>query len=457
MYLDKPIPLRAAGRRGRKRGPGPSRASGLLVVLILLGVNYLLFFAGDDVQPPGIDERMRSVDPTRVAATIDPDGLPPSIFEETAELDDFGEPIGRVVTGKLRRGQTVLNALRGEGIDQQSALPLVNAMQEVFDFTRAQVGDSFTARLNDEGVVTSFSYTQSPIDIYEVARDEDGQYLARKKQVPTRVDVAHIGCAIRSSLYESLARCGEGVQLAGQIIDLFAWDVDFFQDVRDGDEIRVIVEKVSVDGRFLNYGKVLAAEYSGKFSSHRIVAYRDPNGQEGYFTPDGQSVRKDFLRSPLKYTRMSAGASGTVRRGVRTAAPVIYSATERTPVWAVGAGTVAFAGDNGNLGKTVTIRHEDGFTSTYAHLGTISRGIQQGAFVSQKTVIGQVGQTGSADSPQLLYSLRRNGQLVDPMTTRFAEGDPVSPEHRGHFEREVEQVLQDLLSTPVSGVQDRRG
>ena len=140
-------------------------------------------------------------------------------------------------------------------------------MTEVFDFRKAQAGDTFTANVDDDGQVTDFSYTQSPLDIYEVVRTETGEYQARKKKVPTRVDVAHIGCALKSSLYESIARCGEGAELAAQLIDLFAWDVDFFQDVRDGDEFKVIVEKISVEGRFLRYGKVLAAEYRGKYAN----------------------------------------------------------------------------------------------------------------------------------------------------------------------------------------------
>jgi len=448
MYLDKPIPLRGSGRRSRRRGPSRGRGSGLIVVLILGVVNYFLFF--DHSEP--------EVDPTALAtAEISPVSVEDAGEGQRGaapEVDDFGEPVGRTVTGKITRGQTVLRALKSEGIDSQTALPLVHAMGEVFDFKKAQVGDVFTARVNDEGQVTHFDYQQSPLDVYEVELDEAGAYHAKKRKVPTRIDIAHIGCAIKSTLYESMSRCGEGAQLAGMVIDLFAWDVDFFQDVREGDEIRLMVEKISVDGRFLKYGKILAADYTGKFGQHRIIGYRDPDGNEGYYTADGRSVRKDFLKSPMKYTRVSS--SGGLRKALKHTGPTTYTARADTPVWAVGAGTVVFAGESGSQGKTVTIRHENGYTSTYSHLGGVARGVKVGSFVSQKTILGKVGKEKGQDAAELVFSLRKNGRLMDPMKTRFTEGDPVAPEHKAHFDHEVEQILQDLQATPVIGVLERR-
>lgn len=451
MYLDKPIPLRGSSRKSRRRGSSRSRRSGLIVVLMLGLVNYFLFFGGEGDLPADNDAD-RPADATSVALVVPPGDGPRDADE--AEVDDFGEPVGRVIEGKLGRGQTVLRALRAEGIDSQAALPLVNAMSEVFDFKRAQVGDAFVLRVNDEGQVTQLTYTQSPLDIFEVDLTDEGGYEAKRRKVPTRIDVAHIGCAIRSSLYESMARCGEGAQLAGVVIDLFAWDVDFFQDVREGDEVRMLVEKVSVDGRFLKYGRVLAAEYRGKLAQHRIIGYRGPDGEEGYFTTDGRSVRKDFLKSPLKYTRVSAHGKSAVRKSLKSAAPVVYTAQADTPVWAVGAGTVVAVNDNGGDGRAVTIRHENGYTSTYSQLGTVARSVTPGSFVSQKTVLGKVGKT--TDGHELVYSLRKNGRLMDPLKTRFTEGDPIPPEHRDHFDHEVEQAVEDLEAMPVIGIHERR-
>lgn len=440
------------------------------MVAALLLVNYFVFFRGED-RPPGDSADLTSlraqgavagvgVAPPGAIGPLGPGaGVVPgeSADGQPREVDDFGQPVGRQLQGEIKRGQTVLKALRAVGIDSHTAQPIVGAMSEIFDFRRAQAGDVFTATVDDDGRVTYFSYTQSPLDVYEVIRSDEGAYEAKKKKIPTRVDVAHIGCAMKSSLYASIARCGEGAELAAQLIDLFAWDVDFFRDVREGDEFKVIVEKISVKGRFLRYGRIMAAQYRGKFGDKRIVSYRDPEGREGFYTPDGHSVSKEFIKSPLKYTKVMADEKVGVRKSVRTASPVIFTARANTPVWAVAGGTVVIAGDTGgSLGKTVTIRHENGFVSTYAHLGKVARGIKPGTLVKQKTVIGTVGSSGDADTPQLLFSLRKNGKLQNPLKLSYSEGEPVSDEHRLHFDAEVKSLIEDLEVMEVIGTNERR-
>ena len=464
MYLDRPIPLRNSHRPNRRRGGPRARGGSVIVVVVLLLVNYFVFFRGDDAKP-GSDLADLNGQGAVASVGMTPGGATnaPTVAGagEAApiEVDDFGQPVGRKLTGEIKRGQTILNALRAVGIDSHSAQPLVQAMTEVFDFRKAQAGDTFSANVDDDGQVTYFSYTQSPLDIYEVIRTETGELTARKKKVPTRVDVAHIGCAMKSSLYESIARCGEGAELAAQLIDIFAWDVDFF-DVRDGDEFKVIVEKISVEGRFLRYGKVLAAQYRGKFGEQRIVSYRDPEGREGFYKPDGHSVSKEFIKSPLKYTKVSTDAQTTgepVRASIKTASPVVYSARANTPIWAVAGGTVTVAGDTGgSLGKTITIKHDNGFTSTYAHLGSVAQGIKPGTLVKQKTVIGKVGSSGDVDSPQLLFSLRKDGKLQNPLKLTYSEGEAVSQEHKAHFDAEVKQLIEDLEAIPVIGQHERK-
>lgn len=434
---------------------------------LLLVVNYFIFFRAD--APP--DEGSQPIAAVGVAPG-EPGGSPRAARalgqapgdDGAVEVDDFGDPVGRKVTGELKRGQTILNALRGVGIDGHTAQPIIQAMGSVFDFRKAQVGDTFTAHIDDDGQVSYFSYTQSPLDVYEVVRNSNGEHEARKKKVPTRIDVAHIGCAVKSSLYESIARCGEGPELASRLIDLLAWDVDFFQDVRDGDEFKVIVEKISIDGRFLRYGNVLAAQYKGKLGDHRIVSYVDPDGREGYYKPDGHAVRKEFIKSPLKYSKVAAeapsstAATNRASTRARTASAMVYTAKANTPVWAVAGGTVVFAGDAGNgLGRSVTIKHDNGYTSTYAYLGSIATGLKVGTLVKQKTVVGKVGKGTKTESPELLFSLRKDGRLVNPLKMTYAEGDPVAPEHKSHFEHEVQQLLEDLDKTPIVGAQERRG
>jgi murein DD-endopeptidase MepM/ murein hydrolase activator NlpD len=471
MPLDRPIPLRSS-RPYRRHRSGGSGGNAALIVLALGIANYALFFSdGPGVEPPSLGERLQTPTPAVVPApaNLDPASAPTRtgtpgerrsprpLIDEGIPVDDFGDPIGRKVAGKLRRGRTILKALGDEGIDSHTALPLVQAMERVFDFRTAQVGDRFEAWLDDEGQVRRFRYEQNPLEVYEVTASLGNAYAARKIPVPTRVELAHLGCAIKSSLYESMSRCGEEHRLGSQFIDLFAWDVDFFTDVRQNDAFRVLVEKISVDGQFLKYGRILAAEYNGKFGRHRMVYYTDAEGVSGYFTPDGRAVHRTFLKSPLKYTRMSAASQAELRAVGGSMPSVAYYAETGTPVWAVAGGTVVHAGPNGERrGISVTIKHDNGFTSTYSHLDRITRKLETGMVVSQKTVIGYVGQSGQAAEPKLRFSVRKNGRLLDPRRLATTDGDPISTDHEKHFRSVVDERLEALDETQVIGIHDRR-
>jgi murein DD-endopeptidase MepM/ murein hydrolase activator NlpD len=468
MHLHKQPLIRPQGRRFKRRRVASSKGSSILVVGALLLSNYLLFFSGDEELSAGTDTNGQIL-PGSQGENLGPkgvkvptDGTLPGLVPimpgtlSPVETDDFGAPIGRQIAGKLKRGNTVLEALSQEGIEHATAMPVIKSMEKIFDFRLARVGNSFRAWVDDEGQLTRFLYQHGPIDIYEVTLEEDGSYAARRKAVPTRTQIARVGCAIRSSLYESIKRCGGGTQLGAKIMDLYAWDVDFFQDVRRGDEFRVLVEKIFVNGRFLKYGAVLAAEYHGKFGRHRLVQYTDQAGERSHFTPAGRAAQKDFLKSPLKYTLVSAGTQSNIRGSLRKASPIVYTAKSGTPVWAVSPGTVVYAGRSGSLGNTVTIRHKNGFTSTYGHLSRVARGMKIGAFVNQKTVIGKVGATGNTKTPQLLFSLRKKGRLVNPLKMHATEADPISDDERARFDGQIEKLLKDLDQVEVIGIHERR-
>ena len=466
MPLDRPIPLRSS-RPYRRRRSGGSGGNAALVVLALGLVNYGLFFTeSSEIAPPSLEERLQTPSPTMVPAptTLTPAGVdrddpraPRPLLDEAVPVDDFGDPMGRKVAGKLRRGRTILKALQDEGIDSHTALPLVQAMERVFDFRSAQVGDRFEAWLDDEGQVRRFRYEQNPLDVYEVTASIGNAYAARKVPVPTRVEIAQLGCAIKSSLYESMSRCGEEHRLGSRFIDLFAWDVDFFTDVRQNDVFRLLVEKISVDGQFLKYGRIMAAEYKGKFGQHRIVYYTHQDGNSGYYSSDGRAVHRTFLKSPLKYTRMSATSQTELRATGGSMPSVAYYADTGTPVWAVAGGTVVHAGPNGERrGISVTIKHDNGFTSTYSHLNRIARKLEPGMVVNQKTVIGYVGQSGQAAEPKLRFSVRKNGRLLDPRRLETTDGDPISPDQEEHFRSVVDERLEALDEPEVIGVDERR-
>jgi murein DD-endopeptidase MepM/ murein hydrolase activator NlpD len=315
--------------------------------------------------------------------------------------------------------------------------------------------------VSQAGEIARLEYETGPLDRYTVSRQE-GEIVALKKAVPIHSDVVEVGCAIKSSIYESFKRCGENASLASRFVDILAWDVDFFQDVRKGDEFKLVVEKKTLsDGSFVGYGNILAAEYTGKFGMQRLFWFEDPDGDgSGYYKEDGKSARKEFIKTPLKFTRISSGYTHNrfhpVLHSYKKHLAIDYAAPVGTPVWAVAAGTVEYAAPKGPSGNLVAIRHANGYVSYYAHLHKFAPGIKVGARVDQKTTIGAVGTTGRSTGPHLHFALKHKGRFVNPQTIKYTTANPVPIEHLEEFKDMVEKHLERLERIKVIGVDEKK-
>jgi murein DD-endopeptidase MepM/ murein hydrolase activator NlpD len=351
------------------------------------------------------------------------------------------------VTARLGRDQTVAQALYRLDLDGAELNAVVDALRGLLPFNRARPGDQLTLeRREGERAVHRLGYRQGPADEWMVERAPDGALRAAKRQVALSTEVAHVAVTIASSLYETLQRSGEDPNLAVLAADVLAWDVDFYQDVRSGDRMRMVVEKVYADGKLLRYGEVLAAEYDGAATGlKRLFRYKDPSGQTSYFDEQGQSARRGFLKSPLKFANITS-RFGTRRHPVlgytRAHEGIDYGAPVGTPVWAVGDGQVRSAGWNGGCGKTVVLRHRNGYETVYCHLSGFA--VSAGKAVSQKQVIGYVGQTGLATGPHLHYAIRRGGGFVNPLQLKIPRDRPVPPEWMDDFRGKISPLRAKL-------------
>ena len=247
---------------------------------------------------------------------------------------------------------------------------------------------------------------------------ENNEFVAVKRDIPVEMEVVELGCKVKSSLYATIKRCGEDAQLGTKLVDLLAWDLDFFEDVRNGDEIRLLLEKKSVEGRFLAYGNILGGEYRGKFKTYRFFWFEDEkNNVAAYFTESGAGVKKEFLKTPLKYTRISSGYSHNrfhpVLHKWKKHLGIDYAAPTGSPVWSVASGKVVHVGYKGANGNLVAVRHDNGFTSYYAHLSRYARNLKEGDTVEQKQIIGFVGSTGRSTGPHLHFGLKHKGKFVN--------------------------------------------
>jgi murein DD-endopeptidase MepM/ murein hydrolase activator NlpD len=351
------------------------------------------------------------------------------------------------VTARLAPNQTLAQALFKLDVDGQDVRAVVVALKGLFPFNRARPGDQLRLERRDgERAVHRFSYRQGVADEWTVERLPDGTLQGTKRPVQLTTEVARVAVTIESSLYETLQKSGEDPNLAVLAADVLAWDVDFYQDVRGGDRMSMIVEKVFADGELLRYGDVLAAEYDGAATGpKRLFRYAAPDGVTSYFDENGQSARRGFLKSPLKYANITS-RFGNRRHPVlgynRAHEGVDYGAPPGTPIWAVGDGQVRLAGWHGGCGKTVILRHRNGYETVYCHLAGFA--VSAGKPVSQKQVIGYVGATGLATGPHLHYAVKRGGHFMNPLQLKVPREAPIPEKWLPDFQEKIAPLRAKL-------------
>jgi murein DD-endopeptidase MepM/ murein hydrolase activator NlpD len=353
-----------------------------------------------------------------------------------------------VLTGHIQAGGTLASALRPQGVAAQAVDQVSRAMRPVFDFRYAQPGDFYALIRDESGRILSFEYQSGRHTVYRLTRDPEGQLQARRSEVPLERRVVRLGGVIDRSLFASILELGEGADLAQNFADVFIWDLDFSSQTRPGDEFRTVFEKFYDRRGFVRYGKILAAQYRSGERQFTALYFEDKDGYGDYYTPAGHSVRRTFLRAPVNYTRITSRYTKSrvhpILRVRRAHEGIDYAAPYGTPVWAVADGEVIFKGWQGGLGRLVKIRHNNGYISYYGHLSSYAKGIEVGARVSQKRVVGRVGKSGLATGPHLHYCLWLKGRSVDPFEVRFPAGRPVSVNAHVRFEEIRDMRLAEL-------------
>jgi len=352
--------------------------------------------------------------------------------------------------GSIKNGDTLVMALERSGLDGVQAFGLIRALRGVFDFRRCRPGDRFELLRSPVGGVERFVYHESALVSYRVERRQ-GNLVGRREEEHSKVKVSPVSVRIQGSLYASIGRAGESLSLVTDLVDIFAWDIDFYIDCRPGDIVRMLVEKIEVDGKFVRYGHILAAEYNGAIGVKLAFRYQTSSGKVCYYDESGDSLQKAFLKSPLKFARISSGFGMRVHPilgfskkhyGVDLAAP------RGTPIWAPADGTVIFAGRKGISGNLIKLRHVNGYQTIFAHLNTIAHGLYKGIRVNQKQVIGTVGSTGRSTGPHLHYSMKKSGTLINPFTQKFPPARPVAKNELSAYKRTISGLFDRLEKIP---------
>jgi murein DD-endopeptidase MepM/ murein hydrolase activator NlpD len=354
----------------------------------------------------------------------------------------------QVVTGHIPRGSTLADALGGQGVAVQTVDRISRTLRPLFDFRRAQPGDFYALIQDESGEILSFEYQRGRRIVYRLERDEQGLRGVRS-ELPLERRVVRLAGVIERSLFETVHELGEGAGVTEKFADVFIWDIDFSSQTRPGDEFRMVFEKFYDREGFVRYGNILAAQYRSGARQFTALYFEDKDGYADYYTPDGNSVRRTFLRAPVNYTRISSRYSKSrlhpILKVRRPHEGIDYAAPTGTPVWAVADGEVVFKGWEGGFGRLLKVRHNNGYISYYGHLSAYAEGLKVGSRVQQKQVIGRVGRTGLATGPHLDYRLKLGGRFVDPLKVKFPAGRPVTVIAQPRFAEVRDLRLAELL------------
>lgn len=380
------------------------------------------------------------------------DSVPKPIGRGDVHLSPETEAIGGRVPGR-----STLASLLGSSRIRPDLVPGIVALtRTVFDPRRLKADHAFRLERTLGGLVRRFEYEIDQDRFLRILGPSDRQPSELTAEVvPYRKERALVslrGAITRDSpsLFAAMEEAGEGADLSIELADVFGGEIDFNSDLQPGDTFTLTFEKVYREGTFSSYGAVVAAEFSNAGRVLKAVRYTVPGGKPAYYDDQGRSLKRFFLKSPLKFaapvsSRFSNARLHPILRIVRPHLGVDYQAPAGSPVVAVANGTVVSAGWNGEAGRLVHLRHSGGYETLYMHLSSIA--VRTGQHVAQGEVIGRVGMTGLATGPHLDYRVKRGGGYLNPLIVHrsLPPGEPIPPAFREVFAAERDRVLALLV------------
>ncbi len=414
----------------------PLRWPTATLAAVLLGWTALLLFPGKPISPPYAEV---------ISATFQAPEVPrpwPQSVALTAQ---------RVVHERFVSGNTLDGELRRAGVDGNTSAEVVRAAADSINLRRIRPGQEYYLYFAADGALAAMRYQVDRQTAWFVAREEQ-VWTTSKVVIPVQVRPAFVTAQIDNSLHSALAHNappGRSINdLLVKIGDLYGWDVDFNYDLQVGDRLDLIVEERFVEGQFLGYGQVLAAEFKVGGRTLPVVRYLDADGVSQYFTPEGASLRRAFLRSPVRFTRISSRFSTRrvhpVTGVARAHRGVDYVADPGTEILATADGVILEAGYGREPGRYVKIRHGGSYSSVYMHMSRINEGIKRGVEVRQGQTIGYVGKSGNATGYHLHYGLEQGNQYVDPVRLQLPAADPIPPASWDGFAEQRDRWLSKL-------------
>jgi murein DD-endopeptidase MepM/ murein hydrolase activator NlpD len=362
----------------------------------------------------------------------------------------FGIPADsyRISSGKISPNGFLADLLAKNGINRQQLDQLVRNSSKVFNVREMRARHNYTI-LSDKdsaGKAKYFIYEHNPTEFY-IFSFNDSLNITPFREKITSV-IKYSSGTIKTSLWDAMIEEGLNPELPALLSEIYAWTVDFF-GLQKGDSFKVIYSENYIGSNSIGISRIYGAEFN--WSGSKIYAIpMIQNGNESFYDTAGTSLRKAFLKAPLRFSRISSGfSSGRMHPILRIVRPhygVDYAAPIGTPVQAIGDGKVLSAGIEEESGRIVRIRHNSVYTTAYMHLSGFGKNIYAGAMVKQGDIIGYVGSSGLSTGPHLDFRFYRNGYPVDPLKVEAPAVEPVLPENMEGFDK-IRSVVLSLLGT----------
>lgn len=349
----------------------------------------------------------------------------------------------------IEPGDTLKSLFQAGGLAASEAHQLALAFGKWADLRRLRPGDLVRLLRSTQGEVREVQLKISGWGNINAVRDASGRFDVQAHQPPERRVEVIVSGPVDRSLWVAIERAGETPQLVPELADIFQWDVDFFQ-IQRGDWFSAVVERRYVGDDHVGYGPIQAAKFHHQGETHEAFRYQASDGTAGYYTRTGTPVRKQFLKAPLKFTRITSGFSHRryhpLLRRFRPHYGIDYGAPIGTPVLATADGVVAFAGYDSGEGKHIRIKHNARMETAYLHLSRFAKDLKRGTRVQQGDVIGYVGMTGLTTGPHLDYRVTERGKPLNPLQLRSITPDPLRGESLRRFKLAVRNHLPKLPS-----------
>jgi len=353
---------------------------------------------------------------------------------------------------EIARGESLARIFNNQGLDASLLHRIVNSGKRAKSLAKIRPGQKLRFRFDENRELTGLELQRNRIECLRISiADDEIKTETISKEVDTQV--ASAAGVIESSLFMDGQKAGLSDGLIMELATIFGWDIDFALEIRAGDQFRVLYEEKYLDGEKLDDGPILAAEFTNRGTAYTAVRYEDRNGEVGYFDADGHSKRRAFIRSPIKFARVSSRYNPKrwhpVLKKWRSHKGVDYAAPRGTAVRATGDGRVIHRGTKGGYGRTVIVEHASKYTTLYAHLSKYSKRAKSGSRVKQGQVIGYVGKSGLATGPHLHYEFRVHGRHRDPLRVKLPKSLSLPKSEIANFRKTTTPLLTQLAAIPA--------